>query len=237
MPANDQIDLDEVAASIVRAFPPLDSFGQSLSLDLYRLLGAGQPVPRALLAKRLGVTVERIDQILNSWPGVFSDSHQRVVGYWGLSIPAAYPSPHRLTIDGRRLSAWCAWDTLFLPQLLGEKTTVESIGPTPGVTVNLTVTPEGVEYADPADTHMSFLLPDGEAVRKDIVSTFCHFVHFFPSRQAGESWAAKHAATFILPIDEAYAVARRKNEAQYQDVLGWTQSHGRTDDYCSPREA
>jgi hypothetical protein len=110
MTAKDKIDLDEVAARIVRVFPTLDSFEQRLSLDLYRLLAAGQPVPRALLAERLGVTVERINHILDSWPGVFSDSQQRVVGYWGLSIPASYASPHRLTIEGQRLSAWCAWD-------------------------------------------------------------------------------------------------------------------------------
>lgn len=232
MTAHDKIDLDEVAARIVRGFPTLDSFEQRLSLDLYRLLAAGQPVPRALLAERLAVTVERISHILDSWPGVFSDSQQRVVGYWGLSIPASYASPHRLTIEGRTLSAWCAWDTLFLPQLLRKKAAVESIGPTPGVVVSLKVTPEGVEQVDPPDAQMSLLLPDAEAVRKDIVSTFCHFVHFFPSRQAGESWAAQHAGTFILAIDQAYAVARRKNEAQY---WGWRESATRTsaDAYCS----
>jgi hypothetical protein len=72
-----------------------------------------------------------------------------VVGYWGLSIPEAYASPHRLTIDGRRLSAWCAWDTLFLPQLLGQTADVESTSPTAGATVHVTVTPDALEYVDP----------------------------------------------------------------------------------------
>lgn len=220
MSTRDKVDLDDMAARIVRVFPTLDTLDRRLSLELYRLLAVGQPIPRALLAERLEVPLETVNQIIEGWPGVFSDSQQRVVGYWGLSIPSSYASPHRLTIDGRRLSAWCAWDTLFLPELLGKTAMVESTSPTSGATVNLTVTPERVEQVDPTDARISFLLPDTATVQKDIVSTFCHFVHFFPSPLAGESWALHHAGTFILSIDEAHAIARRKNEAQYAGLLG-----------------
>src|SRR5260370_31294603 len=95
-----KVDLDRVATSILGAVPTLDLFEQRLSLELYRVLAEGQPVPRALLSERLGVPVETVNQVLNGWPGVFSDPQQRVVGYWGLSIPAAYMSPHRLIIAG-----------------------------------------------------------------------------------------------------------------------------------------
>ena len=220
MITNDKVDLDDVAASIVGVFPTLDLFEQRLSLELYRLLAEGQPVPRATLADRLGVPVDTVNRILGGWPGVFSDPQQRVVGYWGLAIPAAYASPHRLTIDGRQLYAWCAGDTLFLPQLLGQTAEIESSSPASGVAVRLTVTPETVADVNPAGAQMSFLLPDATTIQRDIVTTFCHFVHFFPSRQAGESWAAQHAGAFMLSIDEAYVLARRKNEAQYREVLG-----------------
>lgn len=96
-----------MAANIVGLLPTLDLAEQRLSLELYRLLADGQPVPRAVLAQRLGIPVETVNRILDSWPGVFSDRQRRVVGYWGLAIPAAYASPHRFTINGRRLSAWC----------------------------------------------------------------------------------------------------------------------------------
>lgn len=219
MIAKDKVDLDDVAARIVRIFPTLDSLEQRLSLELYRLLAAGQPIPRALLAERLGVPLETVNQIIEAWPGVFYDSQQRVVGYWGLSISTSYTSPHRLMIDDRELSAWCAWDTLFLPELLGKTARVESASPS-GSTVNVTVRPERVEHLDPADARISFLLPDTASVQKDIVSTFCHFVHFFPSPLAGENWALHHAGTFILSIDEAHTIAHRKNEAQYGGLLG-----------------
>ena len=215
MTAHDRINLDEVAARIVEVFAELDRIEQHLSLELYRLLAEGQPVSRAVLAQRVRIPMETVDQILDGWPGVFSNVHRQVVGYWGLAIPAAYASPHRFTINGRTLSAWCAWDTLFLPQLLGQTAEVDSTGPNASDRIRLTVTPERVERVEPVDAHMSFLLPDAAGVQKDVVTTFCHFVHFFPSHQRAESWTARHPGTFMLSIDDAHALARRKNEAQY----------------------
>lgn len=108
MITNNELDLDAVATSVMSILPRLDSVQQQLSLELYRFLAGGQPVPRALLAQRLGLAVETVSQILEAWPGVFFDSRQQVVGYWGLSLPAAYDSPHKLDIGGQKLSAWCA---------------------------------------------------------------------------------------------------------------------------------
>jgi alkylmercury lyase len=147
--SNGNVDIDAVALGIVKVFPALDGFEQRLSLELYRLLAAGQPVARAVLADRLQAPVAVADRILDGWPGVFSDSEQRIVGYWGISIGTAYASPHQLMIDGQRLSAWCAWDTLFLPQLLGKPAEVESRAPGPGGAVKLIVTPAGVDYVEP----------------------------------------------------------------------------------------
>ncbi|MFY9528134.1 MAG: organomercurial lyase [Candidatus Acidiferrales bacterium] len=219
MTITSKLNLDELASSIVRCFPTLNLVEQRLSLELYRLLAEGQPVPRMTLAERLVTSVETVNRILDGRPGVFSDAQRRIVGYWGLSIPAAYSSPHKLKMNGRTLSAWCAWDTLFLPELIGHTVEIESVGPIASGTVRLTVAPERVERVDPVGAQMSFLLPDASEVQKNVVTSFCHFVHFFTSRQAGESWAAKHAGTFVLSIHEAHVLARLKNEAQYREVL------------------
>jgi len=100
------VDVDAVALGIVKVFPTLNLFEQRLSLELYRLLSGGQPVARAVLGERLQASPEIVDRVLDGWPGVFSDSERRIVGYWGLSIAAAYTGPHQLMIDGRKLSAW-----------------------------------------------------------------------------------------------------------------------------------
>lgn len=219
MATTSKLNLAELAASIVKCFPSLNVLEQRLSLDLYRLLAEGQPVPRAALAKRVGVSVEIVNRVLDSWPGVFSDGQHRVVGYWGLTIPAAYRSPHTLRMNGRLLSAWCAWDTLFLPELVGHIAEVESASPGDAGVVRLTITPRHVERVEPVGSQMSVLVPDAQEMQKNVITSFCHFVHFFPSRQAGESWAARHPGTFMLSIEEAHTLARLKNEAQYRDVL------------------
>ncbi len=220
-----RVILDDVAAYTVGLFPTLNLLEQRLSLELYRLLCEGQPVPRARLAQRLGIAGDTVNQILDGWPGVFSDQQRRIVGYWGLAIPAAYASSHRMTIGDQSLSAWCAWDTLFLPQLLGQTAEIESTAPA-GVTIRLTVTPERLVHVNPAGAQMSFLLPDATEVQKDVMSTFCDFVHFFPSAEVGQSWAARHPGTFLLSIDEAHDIARRKNYAQYQEALRGTPQVG-----------
>lgn len=218
MTTTPKLNLGELAASIVGCFPTLDLLQQRSSLALYSLLAEGQPVRRTKLAERLDISVETVTCILDGWPGVFSDAQRRIVGYWGLSIPSVYSSAHKLTVNGRTLSAWCAWDTLFLPQLLGYKAEIEAASPGGGI-VRLIVTPDQVELVEPVNAQMSILLPDRAGVQKDVITTFCHFVHFFPSRQAGGSWSSQHAGTFLLSIYEAHVLARLKNEAQYRQVL------------------
>lgn len=211
-------DLDGIALSITKSFPTLDASERRLSVELYRKLAHGQPVPREALAQSLGTPVGNVNAILDRWPGVFFDSQQRVIGYWGLALPT-YKSPHRFTVNGQTLSAWCAWDTLFLPQLIAHPAVVDSASPDGGARVHLTVAPGQVERVAPADVHMSFLVPDPAQVEKNVVATFCHFVYFFPSRQAGEHWIEQHPGTFLVSIEEAFLLARKKNELQYGDLL------------------
>ena len=81
------------------------------------------------------------------------------------------------------------------------------------------MTPERVERVEPIGAQMSFLLLNCTGAQKDVLTTFCHFVHFFPSRQVAENWLAQHAGTFLVSIHEAHVLARLKNEAQYREVL------------------
>lgn len=215
----EQLTLEDVAAYVVGLFPKLNLFEQRLSLELYRLLSQGRPVPRTMLAQRLGCGVEVVNEIIDRWPGVFCDEKRQIVGYGGLSIPAAYASPHKMMVADQNLSAWCAWDTLFLPELLGQATEVESTSPE-GSRILLKVTSARVEHKYPIDMRMSFLLPDAAAVEKDVLKAFCHFVHFFPSPEVGQRWTTQHPGTFLLSIDEAYSVAHRKNQMQYPHAFG-----------------
>src|SRR2546422_6561781 len=53
---------------------------------------------------------------------VYPDDEGRVLGFGGL---AAAPMHHRLEVDGRTLWTWCAWDSLFIPEILGKRARVD----------------------------------------------------------------------------------------------------------------
>src|SRR5438105_3553591 len=81
----------------------------------------------------------------------------RITGYWGLALS---PTAHRFLIRGRLLYTWCAWDSLFIPELLGESARVESSCPQTKSRIHLTVTPRGVIDLDPAGAVVSLVTPD-----------------------------------------------------------------------------
>jgi alkylmercury lyase len=201
---------------LLGVFPALDADDRRLSLALYRRLAEGAPVALPALAAELAMPRAEVERRLAAWPGVYYDDERRVVGYWGLTIT---PMTHRLRVDGRELYAWCAWDTLFLPALLGRTIAVGSVCRASGDPVRLNVGPRGVESAEPERIAVSFLVPDTDAVRADVIASFCHYVHFFSSADGARPWLAQHPEAFLLGLDEAYEVGRRGTRARYTGAL------------------
>ena len=208
--------IEALSEPLLHIFPTLDATDQELSLTLYRLLAKGEPVAIIALAAKLGLTAGEVARRLQSWPGVYYDGEQRVIGYWGLTLRS---TTHRLRVDGRELYTWCAWDTLFLPALLGARAQATSVCRGSGEAVHLTVGPHAIESAEPAAVVVSFLLPNPDAVRADLITSFCHYVHFFRSPEAARPWLDEHPETFLLTLAEAYEVGRRRNRLQYSAVL------------------
>src|SRR5438270_9757027 len=100
------------------------------------------------LATRSGPPVEEVAESLGRWPGVWRDSRGALVGFWGLA--QAEMPPHRFDIAGQRLWTWCAWDSLFIPSILGKTAHIASVCATTGAPVSMVVTPEGVTEVSPA---------------------------------------------------------------------------------------
>ncbi len=208
-------DIEHLAKNIVANFPKLEGEEKLVSLALYRLLAEGDPVSVLDVASAVGLGEQRVGEILGRWPGVYRDEAGRVVGYWGLAISEM---SHRFEVNGRRLSTWCAWDTLFIPELLGKVAQVESLCPVSGKAIRLSVGPDGLRSVEPEGTVVSFLAPDESGFRRDVISAFCHYIHFFESAEAGSRWTADHEGTFLLTVAEAEYLGRRKNALQYGDL-------------------
>ena len=199
-----------------RLYPCLSASEQWIALTLIRQLALGAPGGVSRLASVAELSEGEITNTLDHLPGVFRDEERRVVGFMGLTV--AEMGHHRIHVDGRPLSAWCAWDTLFLPELLGETAYVTSRSPTSDTEITLTVTATGPTEVTPRDAVVSLLLPDGE-FGPDVIQRFCEFVHFFASPQDGERWVAEHPGTFLLSVDDAYRLGQLTNRAGFGGAL------------------
>jgi len=202
--------LDQLFEAAIPGFSPEE---QRAGLVLLGELAKGEPVTAAQFAEALGAPVGEAEAVLNASalrPFVYAGKDGRVVGFFGLSTTRTH---HRLLINGRTLWAWCAEDSLFLPELPGETAHVESRDPEGGQLVRLAISPARCEVEDPLDVTVSMLRLDTadftSATR--VIPTACHYIFFFASRASGERWVAKHPGKWLLSLDEAFALAKRQN--------------------------
>ena len=203
----------------LRPFSPEE---QRAAVALYRELAKGKPVDANQLGRALGISSADAQALLQSDAVkgfIYPDDQGRVLGFGGL---AAAPMHHRFEVDGRTLWTWCAWDSLFIPEILGRSARVTSPDPETGEIVRLVVTPDGIKSVVPDGAVVSFIQPEALAFDKgaaNVMAEFCHFIFFFASRASGEHWVAKHPDTFLYALDDAFAAAKRLNARFFGTAL------------------
>jgi alkylmercury lyase len=227
-------DLARVEDALLAALPRFTLEEQRLSLALYRLLARGAPVSHAELAGTLDLPAARVTELLRG-EGLRAMAYHSddgpVVGFGGLAVA---PMHHTFEVDGRAPYTWCAWDSLFIPEMLDRTARVGSLCPETGETIRLTVTPEGTTESSHADAVVSLLVPEAlEGDARQTMASFCHYVFCFASRAAGEAWTARHQGTFLVSLDQAFALGKRKNAVQFEDA--WAVDGRRGGRTTSPR--
>lgn len=128
-------------------------------------------------------------------------------------------------MDGRTLYTWCAWDSLFIPGIIGKPAEVESLCPVTRTPISLVVAPKGIRRVNPEGAVVSFLTPD-RTFDRNVLTNFCHFVHFFSSAEAGRAWTAQHPGTFLLSVEEAFALGQLTNARNFGEALAPYQGEG-----------
>lgn len=212
-----KVDLDALAARIKERFPALSDRGRHVSVAVHRALAYGRPVPDYAIAATARLDILEVREEMAEWPGVYRNESGRIEGFWGLGLNK---TAHEFEVAGRKLYAWCAWDTLFLPQILGQVAIVRSRSAGTGAPITLEVGPDGVTPSE-SDVVISFVEPEECDVEGDrVISTFCHHILFFSSHAEGAAWAAeKGDGTFILSLEDAFALGRACNALRYGDAL------------------
>jgi hypothetical protein len=195
--------VDELTEALFAARPVLNESDRRLALAVYRRLALGQPVPDSSLAADTGRSAASVGERLRTWPGVFRNDSQELIGFWGLTI-AEMPL-HRYRVNGIDLATW---DPLFITPVLGEEATVESVDALTGAPISLKVTADGAASGSHPGVVMSFLNPAGK-FDSNVIEQFCHYVHFFTSDETGLRWCAEHPGTFLVKLADAVTLGRR----------------------------
>lgn len=206
-------NLDEIAQALRDAgVPPSLSAAEShLLVQMWRLLADGRPVSPAQV-KQLASKLDLAPDVAVSTVTQMSerDDEGNIRGFLGLSLNDHL---HRFQVNGRTLSTWCAWDSLFLPPAIKRMAHVESPCPATGKLIRVRITPDKVEHYDPETAVLSMVKP--KTTEKGLQSaeqtwmTFCHFVHYFSSPEVVSAWFSGKDVDFtILSIEEGYRLGR-----------------------------
>ncbi len=204
-------------AALLDCMPILEEPFNQAALQIYASIAISGTAGVADVAAKVGLGTAALSDFLDQLPGVYRDDGGNVIGFWGLTAKPV--SRHVVVIDGKERYAWCAWDTLFLPRLLGKTLTVRSRCPKTEQPIELTVDAERVLDASPSEIVLSMVVPDKSAFQSDVVSNFCHHIHFFPDAETGRAWATERNDVQILSLERAFALGRVKNLRQFGAAL------------------
>jgi alkylmercury lyase len=199
--------LSDLADGLADTFPARDD--APLARALLVALARGEPVTDEQLAAETQRPVGEVMDALRRWPNVHCDEAGAVVAFTGLSLR---PTKHRFSVAGRLLFTWCAWDTLFLPELLAQPAEVRSTCPLTGAPVRVRLEADGVVEYEPSDLWVTFpsLACTSTA---DIVGSFCCHVHFVAGQDAAQRWLEEHPDGRVVELCEAYEVGQRATAA------------------------
>ncbi|MGQ0812778.1 MAG: organomercurial lyase [Nitrospiraceae bacterium] len=215
-----RLELEKLADSLAKALPKPTVVEEQVVLELLRQFVAhGEPVPSATIADALDLSRRQVENIMAVWAGwgnVYFDENHRVIAAWGLGV---HQTAHHFQVNGHTLYTWCALDPLYIVDLLGTTARIESTCPVTTNKVSFIVGPDGVKNLTPPDAVISFIVPDGP-ITTDVRISFCHFVHFFASAEAGSSWISQQEGTFrLLSMAEAVSLVRLANKALFEHVI------------------
>lgn len=207
--------LQRLARVFVDGFSEMDGGEQRLARSVYRALTDGQPVEPRDAALAAGLEPARALASLRSWPTVFWDEAGRITGFLGLGTA---PTRHRFEVDNGVAYTWCAWDALFVPQIIGAPARVTSRCPATEETISLVVRPDGIESVSPAEVVLSFLMPAAAQLGEQVTGSFCQFVHFLRPGRQSERWLGERPQLFEMSLERAFELGGLVNRERFAET-------------------
>jgi alkylmercury lyase len=185
---------------------------EALELDLrvtiktIQTLAKGKPVSPNELAIIWEMPLEQVQSVLAGAVAAGRaeiDSQGRLVG----GVLSLNPTAHHISMGGNQLYAWCAYDAIYTPGVVGKTARIDSQDPVTGESIQLTITPQGVEDVRPQGAVVS-VVGGKTDMRGGPESPRCAQMLFFGSRKSADEWLQGRTGVSILNVDEVFDIAR-----------------------------
>jgi alkylmercury lyase len=126
---------------------------------------------------------------------------------------------HQLKLEDKTLYTWCAWDGLFIPELLKVSATLITQCPISKTRLSVFVDDQGSFETTPSEIVMSFLEPKQGMFDQDIIGQFCDYIYLFQDRETARQWTDSNPYTLLLDLAQAMELGRLKNQKQFGGLI------------------
>jgi len=185
---------------------------EALELDLrvtiktIQALAKGKPVSLAQLANIWDMPLEQVQAILEQ---AEENGRVEINGRGDLvgAVLSLNPTQHQISMDNKRIYAWCAYDAMYAPGVVGKPAQIFSKDPVTKKTIQISITPTGVETVQPESAVVSVVGAGGD-MRAGPESSRCTHMLFFESRESAEQWKQDLTGVYILTVEEVFELSK-----------------------------
>jgi alkylmercury lyase len=185
---------------------------EALELDLrvtiktIQAIAKAEPVSPAQLATLWEMPSDHVKVILEQAKAkgqVEIDAQGNLVG----AVLSLNPTNHQVSMGDSSVYAWCAYDAMYAPGVVGKPAQIISKDPVSDETIRISMTPDGVESVQPENAVVS-VVGAGTDMRAGPGSSRCTQMLFFESRASAEHWLQNLAGVSILTVEEVFEVVK-----------------------------
>ena len=103
--------------------------------------------------------------------------------------------------------AWCAYDAVYAPGVIGANAIIESVDPLSKKSIRIEMSPEGVSTSVPEGIYVTVVGLEADSKGGD-QSPRCSQMNFFVSEENADKWATGRPGVVVMTIDQLYELAQ-----------------------------
>jgi len=208
-------NLQSTVQQLQKLLPNLKKEERQISKFLYQKLALGNSVPIETIANELQIPIQDIQVHLKQMAYVEYSATGEISAYRGVTLNQ---TKHCIFHNNVKIYTWCAFDTLFLADLLVEPVSISSNCPVCGKAIACKVTDRNLTSSKDSDTVMSFIIPNKVDYCEDLQNAFCCKVHFFCNEKCGSEWINLSPEVDFFDLSESLVIAQERNRQFLRNV-------------------